>query len=328
VPPDSSSPRFQRLPGNLLEGASALLVVATLLGFCGRWHWFPDLFSHFRVQYLVALSIVGGSLLLLPRKGWAMACFACAVVNFAPILPMYVDREDPPHLEPDSTLRAMLLNVNTRLGEPDAVTQLVREHEPDLVALLEIDSRWLEALESLATSHPHVVTRPRGDNFGIGLFSRFPIEESRIVEIGPTTVPSIRATVSTEQGRLRLLATHPPPPVGPTYSRWRNEQLADLSASLDPSGPLLLLGDLNTTPWNVHFRRLLERSGLHDSARGHGVQTTWPADNLLLRIPLDHCLHSSSIVIEDRWTGPGVGSDHLPVFVDFAIRKPSNERGE
>jgi endonuclease/exonuclease/phosphatase (EEP) superfamily protein YafD len=42
----------------------------------------------------------------------------------------------------------------------------------------------------------------------------------------------------------------------------------------------------------------------------------------VLRIPIDHCLVSPSVAIVDRRVGPPVGSDHLPVFVDFAISGP------
>ena len=71
-----------------------------------------------------------------------------------------------------------------------------------------------------------------------------------------------------------------------------------------------------------HFRLLLRRTGLRDSARGRGVQPTWPAGSPLLAIPLDHCLHSPDIAILQRRIGGDVGSDHYPVIVDFTFRPP------
>ena len=73
------------------------------------------------------------------------------------------------------------------------------------------------------------------------------------------------------------------------------------------------------TPFSNHFERLLVGSGLLDSGRGYGVQATWPTGNPLLRIPIDHCLHSPAIRIVDRRVLPGAGSDHFPLVVDFTL---------
>lgn len=82
----------------------------------------------------------------------------------------------------------------------------------------------------------------------------------------------------------------------------------------------MVLGDLNVTPWSHVFRDLLKRTGLIDSAQGWGIQPTWPSGAVLLRIPIDHCLHSPDVAIVNREIGENVGSDHFPVIVDFFIR--------
>ena len=122
---------------------------------------------------------------------------------------------------------------------------------------------------------------------------------------------------------FQLLATHPLPPISVDYARLRDEQLARigaLAAGLD--GPLLLLGDLNITPWSHPYRRLMRDSGLSDGATGFGVQPTWPAGKPPLWIPIDHTLHSEAVVVLDRRVGPDLGSDHYPVIVDFAVVPP------
>ena len=83
--------------------------------------------------------------------------------------------------------------------------------------------------------------------------------------------------------------------------------------------PVLLLGDLNATPWSHPFKRLLQETGLIDGSRGMGYQPTWPAGVLPLLIPIDHCLHSQELRVVHKEVGPMVGSDHYPVIVDFAF---------
>ena len=39
--------------------------------------------------------------------------------------------------------------------------------------------------------------------------------------------------------------------------------------------PVIVLGDLNATPWSYAFSRLIREGGLIDSSRGFGLQPTW-----------------------------------------------------
>jgi len=302
----------------LLTAAGVVACTATIFGFLGRFSWFLDLFSHFRVQYLIGLLAIGGLLLVLRRRKTAVLFLGFACVNLFLVLPLYFGGngtvpEDVP------TLRAMLLNVNTRLGDADLVKAAILDADPDILALEEISDQWMEDLEWLKDSHPYSLTKPREDSFGIALFSKLPFVESEVAYIGSADVPSLLATVGTEERDLRVVVTHPLPPGGPAYSRWRNQQLELLPNCVTPGETTLLLGDLNVTPWNYYFRRLLSRTGLTDSSKGRGVQPTWPSNNPLLLIPIDHCLHSADIIIVDKRIGSNVSSDHYPVLVDFAI---------
>lgn len=54
--------------------------------------------------------------------------------------------------------------------------------------------------------------------------------------------------------------------------------------------------------------------------KGWGVQASWPADSWMLRIPIDHCLHSPTVQITRREIGPNVASDHLPLILEFRLR--------
>jgi len=314
-----SSFRLSVRPWWILTAAGVVACSATIFGFLGRFSWFLDLFSHFRVQYLFGLSILGVLLLVARRPKTAGTFLAFAGVNLVLVLPMYFGGHSATP-EGAHSLRAMLLNVNTRLGDSKRVKQVVREVDPDILVLEEISSQWISDLAWLTHSHPYSVTQPREDNFGIGLFSKLPLTQSKIAYIGSAEVPSILATVETGRTNLRVIATHPLPPAGPAYSQWRNELLDQLPDYTRSSLPLVLLGDLNVTPWSYHFRRLLRRSGLIDSSKGRGIQPTWPSYNPLLRIPIDHCLHSPDVVVLSKEVGADVGSDHFPVIVDLAIR--------
>lgn len=304
----------------LLTAAGAVAVAASVLGSLGRWHWFLDLCSHFRVQYGVGLAVVSLGLVI-PRKLRAATFFSTfAVFNLSMVLPLYTGKVQRSGAG-GRPIRVMLANVNTSAGSAEDVSAAIRRFTPDIRVLQEVNGQWLSDLGVVTRRYPYSELEPRDDNFGIALWSRYPFTRSRVVEIGDAGVPSLVIEVDSPQGRFTVLATHPPPPLGKAYSGFRNRQLAEVPPYVRAaSTPVLLLGDLNVTPWNYYFKRLLRESGLRDSAQGRGVQPTWPAFNPLLRIPLDHCLYGQGIGIVDRQVGPPMGSDHFPIVIDFVVR--------
>lgn len=314
-------------PWGLLMAFGVVACVSTALGFLGRFFWVFDLFSHFRVQYMLGLFVLGVFMLVGRRRKTAGVFLILACVNAGVLLPLYFGKQSP-LVESTPIVRVMLLNVNTHSGNPEQVRKVVLAAEPDILVLQEISESWMSDLAWLTNSHPHSLAQPREDNFGIGLFSKLPIVEAEAVYIGDSDVPSILATIRTAPTNLRVIATHPLPPVSQDYSQWRNEQLEQLPDYVRSPFPVLLLGDLNVTPWNYYFRRLLARSGLRDSAKGYGVQPTWPNFTPFLRIPIDHCLHSEDIMIVDRQIGEDVSSDHYPLIVDFVIQEEGPDRGQ
>ena len=96
----------------------------------------------------------------------------------------------------------------------------------------------------------------------------------------------------------------------------RNTQLDWLATQVKDASFPLVLGDLNTTPWNHAFKRFISRGGLKNSSPTW--TGTWPAHFFPLRIPLDHCLTSKGLSVRSKEIGPAIGSDHAPILVQLA----------
>ncbi len=312
--------RLRLHPWGVITAAGVLACMGTILGFLGTYAWFLDILSHFRVQYFAGLTLAS-LLLLIPRHYKTCTVFAVAAsLNLAMIYPLYqVGKfEMSP---PNGPFRAMLINVNTELGNPERVSEVIQENDPGLLVLEEINNHWITQLQPVTQSYPYSVVEPRADNFGMGLYSRYPLRNSTVFFLGTAEVPSISALVEAESDVLTVLAIHTLPPSGKRYSELRNEQLAAIPALIqEATTPVLLLGDLNVSPWSPYFKRLLKDSGLKDSSQGRGVQPTWPVDRPIWLIPIDHCLYSQGVLIVDKRIGPDVGSDHYPIIIDFALR--------
>ncbi len=309
-------------PWGVITAAGALACLGTMLGFLGTWAWYLEILSHFRLQYCLGLAFAT-LLLLIPKHYKTATVFGLtSAVNLAVIAPLYMGRIEQGPL-PTNTLRAMLVNVNTASGNVERVGQVIQEYNPDLIVLEEVNDRWIENLHPVTQFYPYAKVQPRPDNFGIGLYSRLPLKKISVVCLGVAEVPSLSALVEAGSEVLTVLAIHTLPPSGERYSQLRNEQLAAIPDLVrEATAPVLLLGDLNVSPWSPYFKHLLRDTGLKDSSQGRGVQPTWPADRPVWLIPIDHCLHSQRIIITDKRIGPFVGSDHYPVIVDFALRDP------
>lgn len=309
-----------RLAG-LAAAAGFLLALASLAGFGARWWWGFELASHFRVQYALGLGILALGTLVLRDRRTALVLAGLAALNAALVAPRYAGRgaapEDP---GAGSRLRVMLWNVhraNTRHG---AVTEAIREEDPDLLMALEVDGPWLADLRAALPDHRYVLAEPRSDNFGIAILSRLPLDSPAVVWIGGAVVPSVVARLRLGGRSLTVVGIHTLSPGGSHKAGLRNGQLAELARYVgDQPGSVLVLGDLNCTPWSPYFDTLLREGGLEDGGKGWGVQATWPALWSPLRIPIDHCLHSGGVRVVDRYLGRACGSDHLPLVVDLIV---------
>lgn len=255
------------------------------------------------------------------RWRWSGLFAGFGAVNLALVMAIARPTAPAETVATASRLRLLSINVHTANTRADLVIAEIRRTRPDVVLLMEVDEPWLKALAPLRTEFPTAIAQPRADNFGIALLARVAVEESDIIELGGAEVPSIAVTVRRGEGRLRLLGTHPVPPGNPTSSSARNDQLQAIAEwSRRQSGPLIVLGDLNVTPWSPHFATLLREGGLKLSRPSWGVAASWPTQFPAgLRIPLDHCLISTDLVVTRYETGEPVGSDHLPLLVEVAV---------
>ncbi len=308
-------------PWGLVTAFGAVLGAATIAGFLGQTWWFFDLFAHFKVQLCLASAAVGTVFVCARRKRLASLMGVLALLNLGAIVPLYLGKPAQ-EAHPARSYRCLLMNVNTGTGDPSRVSRAIETLSPDILVLEEVNDPWLDALASPLKAFPHSEVMPRADNFGIAVFSKHPFTRNEIREIGEAGVPSVVAEVNLPDGRLTVIATHPLPPAGAEYSRLRNDQLKRLVPVVrEADAPVIVIGDLNATPWSGHFKRLLADSGLRDSSQGRGITPTWPTHIPLLLIPIDHFLHSDGIRVLSKGRGPAIGSDHYPLVVDFAVRE-------
>ena len=332
---EDEAPRSMRgrlaLAGCVL-GLLGLVLVTLLQGSAGLGssaHWLLALVTPFVLQLTVACGVLALALLLLREWELLVVTLVLLAYNGQRIRTALTPRLEPDaehaHRADEEPIRLLLANVNTANRGWDRVLALVEEEDPDVIALLEVSDAWLEGLAPLSQTHPLRAAEPRGDNFGIALWSRLEPGTAEVLhhaeaQHGTADLPAIRATFDLGSGRpVTLIACHPVPPIGRRLTAARNEQLGWLTMLATQAGPrAILAGDLNGTPWCLEPHLTWHLQDARATA-GAGLATTWPArlpDPF--RIPIDHVLHARNVTCTSLRVGPRIGSDHLPLIADLA----------
>ncbi len=317
LPADRSFFSLRIRPSGFVDIALLMALSGTWLGLFGGLHWALDLFSHFRWQYLVACLVGVVWSFALKRPRWIQAlCLASLLVNAASL---YLVKGNAAFAATTGDpLRVVSLNVLKVNDNKQAVLEYLRSSDADVLFLMEVDVPWSEALSTLTEAYPHYRFWPQDDNFGLALLSRVPLQGAQIVQTSVMATPSILARLNYSGRELAIFGVHPVPPVRRIYSAARDAQLAETAAIVaDLDVPVLLIGDLNATPWSRGFRLLRNGTSLDFHSPDPAWTPTWNA-LVAFAIPIDHALTTPPLEVTRRQIGPDVGSDHRPQLLEIA----------
>ncbi len=301
----------------LLKAAAALTVLFSVLTGFDIPHHSVQLFSHFRLQYLVASILLIVVFIFLRNYVFVGALTIVAAFNTSLVLPWYIADVDDVSGAPIKIIHA---NVHSSNTEYDRLINFVRTENPDIFFLQEVSAAWVTGTSVLQSEYPYSYTEPRSGNFGIAVFSKIPFDSIAHVDSPPFDYPTIVATATFNTERITLISSHPTIPLGRVLFAARNEQLISITELVEQaSGEVVLIGDFNASIWDAHLRQLEQQTGLNNVRRGFGVVATWPTFFPIAMIPIDHALVSAGISVLDVRAGEGIGSDHLPLIVTISL---------
>jgi endonuclease/exonuclease/phosphatase (EEP) superfamily protein YafD len=237
----------------------------------------------------------------------------------------------PKQIAPTTAEAFTVMSVNLLMinEQTDATIAAIEAVDPEILFLQEYSGSWHAILKrSFADRYPHHFGEPRGDSFGMAIYSKRPLRDVRLdLPLGQALEPQMRA-VTTLGGRdVALYQCHLLPPCGLDYISETRAQFADLLLKLDRERlPVVLVGDFNFSDTSPQAADL-GRAGLRDAHQqaGTGTGFAWPAPGFLWWMPklrLDHIyLRSPLRAVESRRGGP-IGSDHRPVLARITLDGP------
>lgn len=281
-----------------------------------------DTFSLYLYLPAYAVLLVG---LVLRRRALAGVAAAVVVAHISWNAPGAL-RASPLSPEAFSAPRLKIMSANLLMSNPDTdgiVGEALAE-DPDVLVLQELSAHWQAAFESsdVGKRLPYHLAEARETPFGVGIYSRYPLEDAEIWYSWGD--PVARATVRVGGRPVRLYDVHPLPPLHAEWVTNWSEALegvrAEVEKERDRGAALVVAGDFNMTRHARWFERFtdLDLRDAHED-RGRGLAVSWP--NGTLRLPpirLDHVFLSPRIACLSVHEGRGRGSDHRPLVLDLA----------
>lgn len=311
--------------------ASLLALVAVLwtaLPLLRHEGWWIRAFEFPRVQIALLTAAVLISFVYLTGAGQprqialALLLSVCVlfqlvrIIPYTSVFPKQVN--DAKNWNPANSLSLLVANVWMPNRESEALLDLIRAKDPDVVLLVETNAWWESRLDALDPDYPYSVRYPLDNLYGMHLYSKLKLIDPEVMFLIEDEVPSVHAGLELRSGhRARLHCLHPAPP-SPTENPTAKERDAELltvaKAIASNPGSEIVCGDLNDVAWSYTTRLFQKISGLVDPRIGRGMYSTFHARYPFIRWPLDHIFFSADFTLIALERLPFFGSDHFPIF--------------
>jgi endonuclease/exonuclease/phosphatase (EEP) superfamily protein YafD len=274
------------------------------------------------------LSVAGLAAMILFAvvRRWVLtivSALLCAVMLIA-LMPRYLGPEKSE--VPSVPVRVLTANLSLGEADPSAVVALARA-TADVMVVQEMTPGVAVAMSAagLDAVMPYRSIDPRKNAEGIGIWSRYPIADSRAIggyqlamRIAKIQVPGVRFAPT-------VLAVHLAAPWVQPLEYFRGD-IARFPTTLQAaardagSGAVIVAGDLNSTYDMRPFRQLLD-AGYRDAAEqaGAGLVRSFPSGPWPPPVfGIDHVLlHNATATQAETVTLPG--SDHRGLFTVVEI---------
>lgn len=174
--------------------------------------WWIRIFDFPRVQIavLIGLTLTGFVALHFWRRLCLWEYILAAVVGVAliwqliSIVPytLFFPKEmsDSEHDNDSNRISLLIYNLRYDNLQVEALRDLIRENDPDLILLNETNQWWLEQLYDLEKAYPYTIQQPQENHYGMLLYSRLELEDPQIRFLVEPEIPSIRTKVRLRSG--------------------------------------------------------------------------------------------------------------------------------
>jgi vancomycin resistance protein VanJ len=316
---------FIRLFGRLTIAAAWVFAMGLAAWNLARLYpgdrWLPVRLGNYFAPWLFMALAPALAVALMARRSWLIRLVLLLGLVFAVrYWPVLTPRLSLLRAEANtSELKVMTFNVSYVNRNAAAVASLIRAESPDIIAAQELTQDLAIQLQAeLWSEYPYFqYDNSRGLT---GLISRYPLKAQSTPSVLRRTH---RAVAETPAGSVTVWDVHLFTALSQRGWESQKEMAIALAEQIErEEGPLIVLGDFNTTDQTENYRLIADRLTDIHWAIGRGFGFTFPDTQQyvdgspILRpiVRIDHILVSEHFSPrETHVASSGYGSDHRPV---------------
>ncbi len=277
------------------------------------------------IAWVVAIAAVVSEHWLL-----AVAAGGLCVYHVVLVVPRLIQARTPHWVRHAPRLQIAAANVFVDNETPDAAARQVIDTSADVLVLVESTGKFMRVFDECGgdAAYPHRIVDPDDESdYAVAIVAKQPLgPRSEFRHIGLLRLAI--ADVDVDGTSTLVVALNPMATVDPGgHVAWK-EQIAVLEEFVPTlTGPVIIVGDLNTTRFRPEFEQIL-KLGFSDAIDSLGkglkpsfkLQATGPLSAVGAVVRLDHALVNKDMHATEIRDLEACGSDHLPFVLDVAVR--------
>lgn len=255
------------------------------------------------------------------RHPLALTAMVPVITLLALSFPIVFHDDAPAAADGSPRLTVAFGNLYAYNPTPEAAAEAIGNDRADVMVMAEITPEMVDQLDrTVGSDYPYRVDSVYNGPGSIALWSRYPIADGGLIDVGGR--PSIDVTLSVDGRQVRVIGIHTlPPTTNPTM--WKRQLQAIGRTEHTDSLPTVVVGDFNASRFHPVFRSVLDH-GWRDTHEtlGHGWSMSWPMDHGLTPpafVRLDHALFGSGVAPTAIHDVPLPGSDHEGFVATFGF---------
>jgi endonuclease/exonuclease/phosphatase (EEP) superfamily protein YafD len=317
------------------------MVFISLLPLIRNDFWVFRVFEFPRAQkWVINFILLIASILFFPSDAYFSFGFIILLLanqlylsyQVYPYLPIAKKQIESVSLDFEPSIKLLIANVYQENREWMTLSSMIEREQADVVLLLETNKWWKEKCNSfLSTDYAYQVIEDRENTYGMLLYSKLQLTNTKIHYLVKNEVPSIETDIKLGKRLIKFFAIHPEPPVpseNPKSTARDAEILLVGQKTKADKIPTIVAGDLNDVAWSYTTELFLKISGLLDPRRGRGLFSSFHAKYPFARWPLDHVFCSGHFRLQSMRRLEGIGSDHFPISLQLYLAKTNDDSDE
>lgn len=249
----------------------------------------------YTIHFLFILLLVGFIAFITDKSKWMIACFLSAAALCLFLKSSFNQKLKLSSSDSNESFQVAHISLGNVEVDREKVLQYITHLPIDVICIQELSPDWEDFFsDRLESTYPYSVKLPRMDQYGQGMYAKYPIRELDTVWFDQ--IPAIKACVVFDSVHsVSLISCQVAPPVNQMAFKQIDNHLTSLASYKKRlSLPVVLIGEFHLPPWSAEVQKFKNLAELKDSRRDiHSRNLDGSVS--LPKIPVDYILFGNGI---------------------------------